>query len=185
MNAVENEAVSAPHNAKRGYPLILALDITGAPHSWLTWQSAVTHTVGNQVHRLVGETVYAVHGGESRATGKRSSVTICSIMALRGRHPRAWAQCAPALSNELLFSRDRNLCCYCGLQKPACQLSRDHISPLGRGGANSWMNVVTACRLTPPEALLVRGSASRTSINYWDVVTARTSVSNQFKSRVH
>lgn len=145
MNTSENKVMCASAAASSSYPLILALDVTGAPFGWVSWQSAVTYTAVNRVHRLVGDLKYSIHGGLSRANGLQSEVTISSIMALRGRHPRAWDPCPPPLSNQLLFSRDRNLCCYCGAQKPASQLSRDHISPLSRGGSNTWMNVVTAC----------------------------------------
>ncbi|MGQ0502491.1 MAG: HNH endonuclease [Panacagrimonas sp.] len=145
MHTHLNEVLLASETAKSSFPLILVLDVTGAPYQWVSWQSAVTFTAVNRVHRLVGETRYTVHGGVSRRTGNRTTVEISSIMALFGRHPRAWDPCPPALSNPLLFSRDRNLCCYCGAQKSTSQLSRDHISPLARGGTNSWMNVVTAC----------------------------------------
>lgn len=145
MKALESEVTYTSESARSSYPLILLLDVTGAPYQWVSWQSAATYTAVDRVHRLVGEIRYTVHGGVSRITGKRTSVEISSIMALYGRHPRAWDLCPPGLSNHLLFSRDRNLCCYCGSQKTASQLSRDHISPLARGGTNTWMNVVTAC----------------------------------------
>ena len=63
-----------------------------------------------------------------------------------GRNPRGWEPLAPALTNPLLFQRDRYLCCYCGSQKRPDLLTRDHIVPVSRGGADSWKNVVTACK---------------------------------------
>jgi hypothetical protein len=35
---------------------------------------------------------------------------------------------------------------YCGQKFPSSQLSRDHVTPLSRGGVDAWKNVVTACR---------------------------------------
>lgn len=139
------EANSAADLDSPSYPMILVLDITGAPYGWVSWQSAVTFTVNNRVHRLAGESRYMLIGGISRESGRQSSVTISSIMALRGRHPHAWDRSPPPLTNQLLFSRDRNLCCYCGKQKPASKLSKDHIFPASKGGENSWMNAVTSC----------------------------------------
>ena len=53
------------------------------------------------------------------------------------------------VTNTFLFARDRYRCQYCGrLQielKPRESLTRDHLIPLSRGGANEWTNVVTAC----------------------------------------
>ncbi len=38
------------------------------------------------------------------------------------------------------------MCMYCGEQPPKQVLSRDHITPLSRGGSDDWTNVVTACK---------------------------------------
>ena len=35
---------------------------------------------------------------------------------------------------------------YCGLHFRASELTRDHITPISRGGRDVWTNVVTACR---------------------------------------
>ncbi|HUF28055.1 MAG TPA: HNH endonuclease [Gemmatimonadaceae bacterium] len=53
------------------------------------------------------------------------------------------------VTNTFLFARDRYRCQYCGRAaaelKPRESLTRDHLIPLSRGGANDWSNVVTAC----------------------------------------
>lgn len=127
-------------------PLILAVDVTGAPRGWITWQDAVACKASGRVEREMGEYLFTFRGGRSRLTGLRSELTISSILALHGRNPRGWAPKAPGLTNPLLFQRDRNLCCYCGAQKRPEQLTRDHIVPLSRGGQDHWRNVVTACK---------------------------------------
>ena len=50
------------------------------------------------------------------------------------------------LTNDKLFARDRNVCAYCGDHFHEAELTREHIRPLGQGGPNTWMNVVTACK---------------------------------------
>lgn len=45
-----------------------------------------------------------------------------------------------------IFLRDENRCQYCGKQFGTQQLSLDHVHPRSRGGANSWENIVCACR---------------------------------------
>lgn len=132
--------------ASNGRPLILAVDITGAPHAWLTWQDAVACKATGRVDRELGDFRFTFHGGYSRLTGERSSLSVSSILALRGRNPRGWTPQSPALTNALLFQRDRHLCCYCGTRKRPELLTRDHVLPLSRGGRDHWKNVVTACK---------------------------------------
>jgi hypothetical protein len=45
-----------------------------------------------------------------------------------------------------LFKRDGNLCLYCAMRFPTRDLTRDHITPVSRGGRDVWSNVATACR---------------------------------------
>ncbi|MBX9928109.1 MAG: HNH endonuclease [Gemmatimonadaceae bacterium] len=53
------------------------------------------------------------------------------------------------VTNTFLFARDGYRCQYCGRLgaelRPREALTRDHVVPFSRGGANSWTNVVTAC----------------------------------------
>jgi 5-methylcytosine-specific restriction endonuclease McrA len=58
---------------------------------------------------------------------------------------RAWRQ-APALTNPKLFARDRHVCAYCGDATHADELTREHIIPTSRGGQDTWMNCITACK---------------------------------------
>ena len=39
------------------------------------------------------------------------------------------------------------MCLYCGDYLYTCELTRDHVVPVSRGGADTWENVVTACRI--------------------------------------
>jgi 5-methylcytosine-specific restriction endonuclease McrA len=53
------------------------------------------------------------------------------------------------VTNTFLFARDRYRCQYCGRHRSELKgrefLTRDHVVPISRGGANDWGNVVTAC----------------------------------------
>jgi 5-methylcytosine-specific restriction endonuclease McrA len=46
----------------------------------------------------------------------------------------------------MLFARDRYLCAYCGERFRSQFLEMEHVYPRSRGGADAWMNLVTACR---------------------------------------
>lgn len=53
------------------------------------------------------------------------------------------------LTNEHLFLRDGHRCVYCGRHRRELgqreRLTRDHLLPRSKGGADTWLNVVTAC----------------------------------------
>jgi hypothetical protein len=124
---------------------ILRLNIAGNPIEWLTWQEATTLYARDLVTWTLGDTIRTVLGGTSRSTGLRSAIALHSIIAcsgeLHGGRPKK-----PALNNKILFRRDQNLCMYCGKQFADRELSCDHIVPTSRGGRNSWVNVVAACK---------------------------------------
>jgi 5-methylcytosine-specific restriction endonuclease McrA len=53
------------------------------------------------------------------------------------------------VTNTFLFARDGYSCQYCGRHRSELKgrefLTRDHVVPVSRGGANDWGNVVAAC----------------------------------------
>lgn len=53
------------------------------------------------------------------------------------------------VTNTFLFARDGYSCQYCGRHRSKLRgrefLTRDHVVPVSRGGANDWGNVVAAC----------------------------------------
>ncbi|MDX1577336.1 MAG: HNH endonuclease [Gemmatimonadota bacterium] len=53
------------------------------------------------------------------------------------------------VTNTFLFARDGYRCQYCGRHRRELgyreSLTRDHVTPISRGGGNGWTNVVTAC----------------------------------------
>lgn len=47
------------------------------------------------------------------------------------------------LTRQNIFKRDNFECQYCGVRR---ELTLDHVMPSSRGGAHSWLNLVTACK---------------------------------------
>ena len=138
----------APDEALRGLlPLIPTLDTHGVPHRWISWQHACYYYAKNQVAWTLGDDAFTVYGGLNRVTGTRSEITASSIIAVKGKAMAMKSfNHVPPLNNRELFHRDRQLCAYCGDLYPISKLTRDHVVPFSRGGRDTWMNVVTACR---------------------------------------
>jgi 5-methylcytosine-specific restriction endonuclease McrA len=123
--------------------LILTLNSGGQPHSWMKWQDAVTLKCKGLVAWEFGDEDFLFHGGVSRMTGERSKVDVASIIAIKSKFH--YENRVPTLSNKNLFRRDLNLCGYCGKKFKDTQLTNDHITPVSKGGKNTWTNCVTAC----------------------------------------
>jgi len=125
---------------------ILALDVSGVPRQWISHDDAITYHAKKAVAWSMGEVVAKYHGG-IRNDGTISYLETPSIIAIKGHGFDPHKHAMVALSNRTLFGRDRNVCAYCGGHFPNYNnLSRDHIVPKSRGGQNTWMNVVTACK---------------------------------------
>ncbi|HWP18162.1 MAG TPA: HNH endonuclease [Burkholderiaceae bacterium] len=125
---------------------VLQLDVSGRPQAWITPKEAAVLYASDGIAWTLGDPVLVLRGGIQRVSGRQSRIEVHPIVAVRGAIPsRAWRQ-TPALSNTKLFARDRYLCAYCGGQFPIDELTREHIVPTSRGGLDSWMNCITACR---------------------------------------
>ncbi|MGK2913075.1 MAG: HNH endonuclease [Porticoccaceae bacterium] len=124
---------------------ILRLNLAGQPIEWLDWQEAVCLYARELVAWSLGEVVQTVRGGYSRINGCRSQIELPSIIACGGGQLARPRSNFP-LSNQALFARDNHLCMYCVRVFAPSVLTRDHIIPLSRGGADRWENVVAACR---------------------------------------
>lgn len=127
--------------------LILRLDVSGSPVTWIPWQDAVCLYSRNMIAWTAGEHMFRFRGGTCRATGRRSSVNVNSIIAVkRSAQNKYIRRSVPPLTNRELFLRDAHMCMYCGSEQRDLKLTRDHVLPISRGGRDSWSNVVTACR---------------------------------------
>ena len=125
---------------------VLQLDVSGRPQAWISPRDAAVLYASDAVAWTLGDTFHVLRGGIQRSSGLQSRIELHPIIAVRGAIPsRAWRQ-APALSNLKLFNRDRQICAYCGGFFHSDELTREHITPVSRGGLDSWMNCITACR---------------------------------------
>ena len=123
---------------------ILRLTKCGRPFDWVTPEEASHLIVKDLVLWTVSEEPLMQLRGGINKLGKRTTLDIPSIIATKGkRHP---FHITPPLSNTLLFRRDHNICMYCGNEFTYKDLSRDHIIPRSKGGADVWNNVITSCK---------------------------------------
>ena len=127
------------------HPLILAVDRGGRPAEWINWQKAAGHYLGGDVLWTIGDPAMSLRGGMNRY-GKQSTLELHPVIAIGGADARRFEDHAISLNNPALFARDRHICMYCGEKYSKQYLSRDHVIPRGKGGLDTWANVVTACR---------------------------------------
>lgn len=130
-------------------PLILALDVAGNPHQWITAEDAACYYTKQLVAWDFGSEGCVLRGGTSRITNEQSRLAMSSIIAIKGKTMRAEASArynVPILTNGALFQRDKHICAYCGGVFAKSDLTRDHVVPTSRGGPNTWGNCVTSCK---------------------------------------
>jgi hypothetical protein len=132
---------------------VLKLSAQGLPQSWISLEQAVLHYAAEEVRWEVGAEVAVFRGGHNAVTGQQSVITVNSIIGTKGVPNINPFDLKPGLTNSKLFARDRNVCAYCGNHFHEEDLTREHIIPFAQNGRDHWMNVVTACRLSPPKTL--------------------------------
>lgn len=128
---------------------VLRTDVAGMPLEWIDYREAVRLYHAEQVAYACGTRLYTVFGGYRACNGHRSSIDVSSIVATNGTSQGLAFirdQYVPPLNNRTLFKRDANICLYCASRFQTRDLTRDHITPLSRGGTDAWNNVATACR---------------------------------------
>lgn len=140
---------------------VLQLDIQGTPQAWVsTEQAALHYATGNVAWEDGSGPLTMLRGGINVASGRQSTISVHPIIAVRGHSRVNLFDVAVAVTKGKLLHRDRHTCAYCGQVHPERDLQVEHIVPDSRGGAYSWMNLVTACAMcngrkadhTPEEA---------------------------------
>jgi len=130
----------------RELPLVLQLDVAGQPRRWITYEDSAYYYAKGLVAWSMGEQDFTLFGGTSRMTGEQSTMTMNTIIAIKGHiNAKAIAANRVPLTNKALFRRDRNMCAYCGNDFTTSKLTRDHIHPRSKGGVDKWTNVVASC----------------------------------------
>ena len=128
-------------------PHILALDVAGAPHRWISVRDAARYYATDMVAWAIGTNEFVLRGGTQRSTGVRSLIRASSIIAIKGKDfiVRHFSR-VPTLTKNMLLARDRYVCAYCAQRFGFDELDMEHIVPSSRGGADSWTNLVAACK---------------------------------------
>lgn len=128
-------------------PQILQLDSAGNPQCWINYEKAAYYYTKDLVAWTTNAVDLTLHGGMNAATGKQSTLTMETIIAVKGKVTNRQVEVMNKvpLTNRTLFRRDRHICAYCGQEYGSSDLSRDHIIPESKAGPNTWMNVVAAC----------------------------------------
>lgn len=134
-------------SARRAFLLLyggaaLAIDEAGEMHDFLAWRSLPVRERDDGL---------PIVGG---------SLRVPRVLHLR-RYERT-RRPVIRLSRKNVMLRDAHQCQYCGRRPPVRDLNIDHVMPRSRGGADSWENLVTACRVcnlrkgwrTPDEAMM-------------------------------
>jgi len=125
---------------------VLALDISGVPRQWISYDDAITYQAKDAIAWSMGNIVARYRGGVQK-DGSESYLETSSIIAIKGHGFNPYKHSCVALTNKTLFGRDRHVCAYCGEYFANYHtLSRDHIVPKSRGGENTWLNCITSCK---------------------------------------
>lgn len=125
---------------------VLQLDIQGYPQDWISPQAAASYYATDSVAWMVGDVMTTLRGGTNATTGRQSCIDVHPIIAVAGCSKVNLFDVVPSLTNAKLFKRDLYICAYCGsFHEGGRGLTREHIQPTKRGGANEWTNVVSAC----------------------------------------
>lgn len=128
-------------------PLVLQLDISGIPQTWITYEKAAYYYSRDLIAWKPEAQDITLHGGISRKTGEQSLLVLNSIIAISGKlsHKQSYLANYVPVTNKTLFRRDCNMCAYCGRTFSFDNLTRDHVLPRSRGGLDNWTNMVTCC----------------------------------------
>lgn len=125
---------------------VLQIDIQGTPQAWISLEHAATHVACGSVAWAEGREPLAVlRGGFNVPRRAPSLIEVYPIIALQGASKVNLFDIVPAITKRKLFRRDRLTCAYCGGVFHERDLQCEHIQPVSRGGATSWMNLVSAC----------------------------------------
>ncbi|AEE44913.1 HNH endonuclease [Cellulomonas fimi] len=98
---------------------------------------SLAHAV-RMLHRQVAVVEQAVEGRMFGPYPLPAVLRLVRYVQMRWRH----AHGAPQWSRTGLLLRDGRTCAYCGARGAD---TVDHVRPRSRGGADSWLNTVTAC----------------------------------------
>jgi len=128
-------------------PQILKLDVAGSPADWIEINEAVHYYATGMVAWAIGTEGFVFRGGVQQSTGLQSVIRASSIVAIKGKNilVREFDR-PPAVRRDMVLARDRYVCAYCAQKFRESQLTLEHIIPQSKGGKDTWMNLVAACK---------------------------------------
>lgn len=126
---------------------VLIADKQGTPKQWVSHREAANYYINEKVLWEVGSPIKVYYGGINKL-GEQSSLTISSIVGVSGPilGSKFYDKETVYAERMVMYARDRHLCAYCGDQFEPGELTIDHVQPKSRGGKNTWVNCVTACK---------------------------------------
>lgn len=127
--------------------MVLVVDKAGKPRDWADEQTGACYYARNKVLAEFGTPIKTFYGGHNM-NGDVSEITVSSIISVSGPiFSDKWFERETIYADrQILYARDRHLCAYCGEQFKDHQLTIDHILPRSKGGKNTWVNTVSACK---------------------------------------
>ena len=116
--------------------MTLKLDSSYKPLAIISWKDALWLILSGKA--------YAVEFYEKYVKSVKEMFQLPSIIVLK-RFIR-YEFVGPPCTKKNIFIRDEFSCQYCSAECEKVHLTLDHIIPRSKGGANSWTNLVTACK---------------------------------------
>jgi 5-methylcytosine-specific restriction endonuclease McrA len=92
---------------------------------------------------LIGK-AYAVESYNERIRSVSDSFQLPAVIVLTRYVKFKFKTMAPTRKN--IIWRDQNKCQYCSKELESQSLTLDHIIPRSKGGGNTWINLVAACK---------------------------------------
>jgi 5-methylcytosine-specific restriction endonuclease McrA len=104
----------------------------------VTWQRALQLLFQGKVE-VIEESEHEVHT-------VRLTIRVPAVLRLLTYVPLKRKKQLIRFSRANIFTRDQNVCQYCGERFSRTHLTLDHVVPIVQGGLKSWENIVTACK---------------------------------------
>lgn len=126
---------------------VLITDKQGTPRAWADLQTAACYYAREKVIWELGSHLKTFLGGKN-ADGDTSRIEVHSILGVTGPlfGKEFYERETVYAERKILYGRDMHMCAYCGNVYKDYQLTIDHVMPRSRGGKNTWVNTVTACK---------------------------------------
>lgn len=126
---------------------VLVCDVSGTPRAWADEQTGACYYARKKVVWEIGSHVKTFLGGHN-SVAEQSQIDVKSILGVSGPiFEKEWYERETIYAERMiLYARDRHTCAYCGNVYGVRSLTIDHVQPRSKGGKNTWVNTVTACK---------------------------------------